>query len=99
MQVDVIIDFEWVLSAIIFKWKVRLVKIIKFGSYYVVTILYSILIRVIGKSFLYIVNSVVHFLWIGHKGSGVFMYEHKLFKFLFIFGVSMILTYLYSDFK
>lgn len=74
-------------------------KVIKFGSYYVLTILYSILIGVVGWSFLYIVNTVVHFLWIGHEGNGAFMYEHKLLIFPFIFGVSMFLAYLYNNFE
>ncbi len=72
---------------------------LKLLSYYLITLLYSILIGVIGWSFLYVVNTVTHFLWVGHSGTGGFMIEHKLLIFPFIWLGSMFLAYTYNRFE
>ncbi len=74
-------------------------KLVKYLMYYLVTAGYSALIGVIAWSFLFIVNTVTHFLWIGHEGEGAFMYEHKLLIVPLIWGVSMILAYIYSNYE
>ncbi|WOO89697.1 hypothetical protein R2F61_03035 [Mollicutes bacterium LVI A0078] len=74
-------------------------KVVKYLMYYLVTAGYSALIGVVAWSFLFIVNTVTHFLWIGHEGEGAFMYDHKLLIIPFIWGVSMILAYVYSNYE
>lgn len=74
-------------------------KFLKYGSYYLITAIYSVVIGVLAWSFLFIVNTVIHFLWIGEEGSSAFMYDHKLLIFPLIFGVSMILAYIYSNYE
>lgn len=74
-------------------------KFLKYCSYYVLTALYSVLIGIISWSFLYIVNTVTHFLWIGQEGSGAFMYDHPYLILPLIWGVAMILAYIYSNFE
>ncbi len=72
---------------------------LKYLSYYFLTFLYSVLIGVIGWSFLYIVNLVTHFLWIGEEGVGSFMYDHKFLIFPFIFIGTMLLAYIYENYE
>lgn len=74
-------------------------KLLKYLSYYVLTALYSVLIGFIAWSFLFIVNTVIHFLWIGHEGNGAFMYEHSYLILPFIFTGSMVLAYIYNRFE
>ncbi len=79
--------------------KESFMKFFKYASYYIITALYSVLIGIIGWSFLFIVNSGIHFLWVGHEGEGAFMYEHKLLIFPFIFIGSMLLAYVYNNYE
>lgn len=74
-------------------------KLLKYLSYYLLTALYSVLIGVIAWSFLFIVNTVIHFLWIGEEGTGAFMYDHSYLIFPFIFIGSMMLAYVYKNFE
>ncbi len=74
-------------------------KVLKYGSYYGLTFLYSVVIGFIGWTFLYVVNTVTHFLWLGHEGSGGFMYEHPILIFPFIFFSSLGLAYIYSNYE
>lgn len=74
-------------------------KFLKYLFYYIITFGYSILIGIVGWSFLYIVNTVTHFLWLGHEGSGGIMYEHIFLIFPFIWIGSMILAYVYNRFE
>lgn len=74
-------------------------KLLKYLSYYLLTALYSVLIGAIAWSFLFVVNTVIHFLWIGEEGTGAFMYEHSYLIFPFIFIGSMILAYVYNNYE
>lgn len=74
-------------------------KVMKYGSYYVLTALYAALIGFVSWSFLYIVNTVTHFLWIGNEGNGAFMYDHKYLILPLIWGGSMLLAFIYSNYE
>lgn len=74
-------------------------KVINYFLYYLFTAVYSVLIGVVAWSFLYVVNTVIHFLWIGHEGSGGFMYDHKLLILPFIWVVAMGLAYVYNRYE
>ncbi len=74
-------------------------KIIKYLSYYVLTALYSIFIGLVAWSYLYIVNLVLHCLWVGEEGHIGFMYQHKYLIFPFIIIGSMLLAYTYNRYE
>lgn len=76
-----------------------IMKVLKYLLYYLLTALYSVLIGFIAWSFLFIVNTVTHFLWIGEEGSGAFMYDHTYLIFPLIFIGSMMLAYVYNRFE
>lgn len=74
-------------------------KPLKYLSYYLITAAYSILIGIVGWSFLYVVNTGIHFLWIGHEGSGGLLLNHPLFIFPFIWSISMVLAFIYNNYE
>lgn len=74
-------------------------RILKYLLYYVVTALYSILIGLIGWTFLYFVNVITHYLWLGHEGSGGVMYNNPLLIFPFVIGGSLLLNEIFKRYE
>lgn len=75
-----------------------MIKLLKYGIYYIFIILCGIFIGLISWSFLFIINTILHFLWLGQEIKGGILYHHLLLIPLFIISISMFLAYTYTKF-
>ncbi len=74
-------------------------NILKYFTYYIVTALTAILIGFIAWTYLFLVNTGIHFLWVGHGEHLGFMYQHPWLIYPFVIGGALILATIYRRYE
>ncbi len=74
-------------------------KYFKYLLYYVIAALTAVLIGAVAWSYLFVVNSGIHFLWVGHGEHLGFMYQHSWFIYPFVIGGALILATIYNRYE